>query len=83
MSTTTLKLIGLKEFRSNIAEIWKKARRDNIRYVVMYHSKPVLEVSPINNRSLDDMVSEARTEYFEGKTRGFSSAKAFIGDLRS
>ena len=63
----TTKLIGIKEFRKNITKIWKEARINNVRYVVMYHSKPVMEVNPINEKEfiferLEKEIAEARQD---------------------
>lgn len=44
----TTKMIGIKSFRENIAKTWKEAVKKNIRYIVMNHSTPILEVTPIN-----------------------------------
>lgn len=43
----TTQMIGLKEFRSNITTLWKKAQKRGIRYIVMHHSRPVFEVNPV------------------------------------
>lgn len=48
----TTKVIGIKEFRQNITSLWKEARKKNIRYVVMYHSKPIFEVNPFQEEEL-------------------------------
>lgn len=48
----TTKLIGIKDFRNNITNIWKESKEKNIRYIVMYHSSPILEVNPINEDKL-------------------------------
>lgn len=48
----TTKIIGIKKFRENITSLWKEAREKKIRYVVMYHSKPILEVNPIDEDEL-------------------------------
>ncbi len=45
-------ILGLKEFRSNITSLWKKARKDNIRYIVMHHSTPVFEVNPVDEKDI-------------------------------
>ncbi|MBI4360001.1 MAG: hypothetical protein HY564_02825 [Candidatus Jacksonbacteria bacterium] len=41
------KIIGLKEFRSNITSLWKEAKNKHISYIVLHHSKPVLRVEPL------------------------------------
>ena len=43
----TTKLISLHEFRKNLSSIWKTAKKKNEVYIVMVHSKPVLEVRPV------------------------------------
>ena len=70
--TTTTKLIGLKEFRANITSIWKKARKYNIRFIVMNHSTPIMEVSPIMDadvalEKLAADVKEAREQFKRGE----------------
>jgi len=48
----TTQMIGVKEFRDNITTLWKKAKKKNVRYIVMHHSTPVLEVNPIHDDTL-------------------------------
>jgi len=43
----TTKLISLNQYRTNLTKLWKDAKEKNVRYVVMVHSKPVFEVTPI------------------------------------
>ncbi len=68
----TTKIIGIKKFRQNITNIWKEARNKKIRYIVMYHSMPILEVNPIDedeaileNLALD--IEEAREQIKKGE----------------
>ncbi|MBI2426714.1 MAG: hypothetical protein HYV34_02610 [Candidatus Kerfeldbacteria bacterium] len=70
--TPTTRIIGLKEFRSNITSLWKEARKKKISYIVLNHSQPVLRVEPIFNdqASLDQLladISEARKQVKEKK----------------
>ncbi len=51
----TTKMIGIKKFRQNFTSIWKEAQKKDIRYIVMNHSEPVLEVKPITE---DDLIVE-------------------------
>lgn len=67
----TTQLIGLKEFRSNITKIWKLAHKNNIRYIVMNHSTPILEVNPISEEEqyLEKLIQDvriAREQYKRG-----------------
>ena len=69
----TTKIIGIKEYRQNITTLWKEAREKNIRYIVMYHSKPVFEVNPLQDEDeLVDLlrkdIEEAREQAKKGET---------------
>jgi hypothetical protein len=69
----TTKIIGIKEYRKNITSLWKEARKKNIRYIVMYHSKPVFEVNPLQDEDeLIDLlrkdIEEARKQVKKGET---------------
>lgn len=48
----TTKAIGIKKFRENITSLWKEARKKKIKYIVMYHSEPIFEVTPIDEEEL-------------------------------
>ncbi len=50
----TTKLISLAEYRSNLSTLWKEAKTNNIRYVVMVRSEPVFEVNPIHGNTFTD-----------------------------
>ncbi len=68
----TTKLIGIKDFRNNITNIWRESKEKNIRYIVMYHSSPILEVTPINEdqlilENLMKDVKEARDQVEKGE----------------
>jgi len=68
----TTKLIGIKKFRQDFTNIWKEAKSKNIRYIVMYHSVPILEVNPINEEDiiverLASDIKEARKEVKKGE----------------
>jgi len=68
----TTKLIGIKQFRQNVTNLWKEARTKKIRYIVLFHSKPVFEVNPISEEDimmerLAADVAKAREEYKRGE----------------
>jgi hypothetical protein len=56
----TTKIIGIKDFRNNITHIWKDSQKKQIRYIVMHHSKPILEVTPIDEEEmiLENLIEE-------------------------
>ena len=50
----TTELISLNEYRKNISTLWKKAQKENIKYVVLSHSKPIFEVNPLQSNKMED-----------------------------
>lgn len=69
----TTKLIGIKKFRENVTSLWKEARDKQIRYIVLFHSKPVFEVTPISEEEilmerLADDIAKAREQVKRGET---------------
>ncbi len=58
----TTKMIGIKKFRENITSIWQESNDKKIRYIVLYHSTPVLEVNPIGDEELvlEDLIPEVK-----------------------
>ncbi len=50
----TTQLISLNEYRKNISTLWKKAQAENIKYVVLSHSKPIFEVNPLHGNNIED-----------------------------
>jgi hypothetical protein len=80
----TTKIIGIKEYRQNITTLWKEAREKNIRYIIMYHSKPVFEVNPLQDEDelieiLRKDIEEARKQAKEGKTVSHEALMAEFG----
>ncbi len=44
--------ISLQECRKSMSSLWKKANKENIKYIVMVHSNPVLEITPIRQHEM-------------------------------
>ncbi len=68
----TTKVIGVKKFRENISQLWKEAKKKNIRYIVMHHSAPIFEVTPIDEselilENLAKDISESRDQVKKGE----------------
>lgn len=68
----TVKTIGIKEFRQNITSLWKNAQKKKIKYVVMYHTKPIFEMIPIDKKTtalekLAADIAEAREQVKRGE----------------
>ncbi len=53
------KFIGIKDFRAHISEYAKRARKGDIRYIVVNRNKPIFEVTPFEeNETLDSLFSD-------------------------
>ena len=68
----TTKLIGMKEFRANISAITKKARKGDIRFIVLRKNVPVLDVRAIDEKEfafekLAAEIKEARAQVKRGE----------------
>lgn len=51
----TTEIISLNEYRKNISSLWKKAQKENVKYIVLSHSRPIFEVKPLkSNKIMDD-----------------------------
>ena len=44
------KVIGIKKFRASITSLWKEAKKNQIRYIVMHRNTPIMEVNPISEK---------------------------------
>ncbi len=80
----TTKLIGVKEFRQNISELYKKARKDNIQYVVLNRNKPIFKVSPLSEKDtiiekLASDIQEAREDVKKGRVYDFDEVCNELG----
>ncbi|MBT3413095.1 MAG: hypothetical protein HOJ15_02935 [Candidatus Jacksonbacteria bacterium] len=80
----TTKIVGVKEFRDNMTRYWKKARKENIRYIVMHRSTPVLEVNPLmgDNFVLEELakeISKSRKEVAAGETYSHQEVCKMLG----
>ncbi|MBI1961096.1 MAG: hypothetical protein HYS45_00150 [Parcubacteria group bacterium] len=80
----TTSVIGIKEFRQNITALSKKARKNKTRYIVMRHSTPVFEVTPISEdrlvfEKLARDVAAAREEARQGKLYTTEEVLKYLG----
>ena len=72
----TTKLIGVKEFRQNISELYKKAIKDDIQYIVLNRNQPIFKVSPLSEKDtiiekLAIDIEEAREDVRKGRVYDF------------
>jgi prevent-host-death family protein len=65
------KFIGVKDFRTNISDYVKRARKTNVRFVVVSHNKPLFEVTPFaEDETLDTLFADilaAQRDVKEGR----------------
>ena len=47
------KAINIKDYRRNLTQIWKEARKKKQKIIVLNHSKPVFEVWPVYKDHLE------------------------------
>lgn len=52
----TTKLINLNHYRSHLPKLWKDAQKNNVKYVVTVHARPVFEVIPFQGNQLDEIL---------------------------
>lgn len=78
------KLIGVKEFRQNMAKYSAKAKRHGWRYVVLSRNVPIFEVKPLSDKDavlekLAADVAEARQQWRDGKSIPLEKALKSLG----
>jgi hypothetical protein len=80
----TTKLIGIKEFRQNVTNLYKQAQTKNIHYVVLNRNQPIFKVSPLSKEdtvieklALD--IKEARNDIKNGKVFDFEAVCNELG----
>jgi hypothetical protein len=55
----TTKIIGIKEFRADISNFAKKAKKGDVRYIVMNRNTPLFELKPFaDNEGLESIFNE-------------------------
>jgi antitoxin (DNA-binding transcriptional repressor) of toxin-antitoxin stability system len=72
----TTKLIGVREFRQNMATLYAKAKKNNLRYIVLNHNQPIFKVEPLSKKDaiierLAIDVEEAREDVRQGRVYDF------------
>ncbi len=80
----TTKLIGVKEFRQNLSELYKKARKNNWQYVVLNRNQPIFRVEPLNEKEavlekLMGEIQEARADVKAGRVYTAEQVRKELG----
>lgn len=70
------KLIGVREFRQNIATLYEEAKKNNLKYIVLNHNQPIFKVEPLDKKDaiiekLAHDIEEARLDVKKGKVYDF------------
>lgn len=66
------KLVGVREFRQNIASYYRKSIKNDWRFLIMNRNQPIFEVRPISRKdaTLEKLyadIAEAREDYKQGR----------------
>ncbi len=66
------KLIGVREFRKNMATLYLKAKKNNWRFIILNRNQPIFKIEPLDDS--DDVVekifgdiAEAREDVKKGR----------------
>lgn len=81
MSST--RLVSIRDFRANLTRFLKEAQEKGVHFVVMRHSVPIAQVTPVSKEaSLETLVEDvkkARKAYKEGKVYTADQVVDMIG----
>jgi len=80
----TTKLIGVREFRQNMATLYAKAKKDNLRYIVLKNNQPIFKVEPLTEKDaviekLAAEIEEAREDVRQGRTHSLEEVCGRLG----
>ena len=72
----TTKLIGVREFRQNMATLYAKAKKNNWRYIILNRNQPIFKVEPLSKKDaiiekLAQEIEEAREDVKKGRVYDF------------
>jgi hypothetical protein len=78
------KMIGVKEFRQNIAGFYKQAKKNNWRYIILNRNKPIFEVNAIRKQDvglekLAADIAEARESVRKGRVYSEQEVRRRLG----
>lgn len=78
------KLVGVREFRQNMAEYYENAKKNNLRYIILNHNQPIFKVEPLNKKDaiiekLAFEIAEARDDVEKGKVFSFEKVCNELG----
>ena len=80
----TTKIIGVREFRQNMAKYYTEAKKNNWRLLIFSRNKPLFKVEPLDDKdaSLEKLalaIEGARKDVKRGRVQDFEEMCAEIG----
>ncbi len=80
----TTKFIGVREFRQSLSTLYKKAQKNDTRYIILNKNTPVFEVRPLNNKdaTLEQLLAtstEARADAKAGRVYKLENIEKELG----
>lgn len=79
----TTQIIGVREFRNNLSQLFVAAQKKHLRYVVTNNNRPMFEVLPLDQKkvrlSLAEATKEARADIKAGRVYSWASVKKELG----
>ncbi len=80
----TTKLIGVREFRQNMATLYAKAKKNNWRYIILNRNQPIFKVEPLSKKDaiiekLAQEIEEAREDVKKGRVYDFEKVCKELG----
>ena len=80
----TTKMIGVKEFRQNMAQFSEEARRKNQRLIILKKNKPIFELKPFSEEesALEKLIIDVRDgldDMANGRVYSHDDMKSLFG----
>jgi antitoxin (DNA-binding transcriptional repressor) of toxin-antitoxin stability system len=78
------RLIGVREFRQNIAALYEKAKKNNWRYIVLNRNQPIFKIEPLDAKDavLEKLAYDielAREDVKKGRVQEFEDVCKELG----
>ncbi len=78
------KLIGIRQFRQNMAKLYKQAKKNNWRYIVTNRNQPIFKVEPLGKQDstlekLIEDIAEAREDVKKGRVYSIEEVRKELG----
>ena len=79
-----LKLVGIKDFRKNLAKYIKETQTGDVRIIVLRKNMPLFEVKPVEEKDiaiakLEQEIAEARAQVKRGEVYTYEEVLKKLG----